>query len=129
MQEQHLYEYAVIRWVPQVERDEFVNIGVVLYCAKQKFLQATYQLDEERLLMFNGLFDKADIQMHLDAIVNICDGDKQGGPIAALDPASSFRWLTAMRSTTIQTSRVHPGYCLGPVETMNKLFKQVVLLP
>lgn len=129
MQEQHLYEYAVIRWVPQVERDEFVNVGVILYCAKQKYLHAIYQVDKERLVKFNPLFDEADVKLHLDAIVNICDGNKHGGPIAALDSASRFRWLTAMRSTTIQTSRVHPGYCCNPGGTTEKLFKQLVLLP
>ncbi|MHA4895982.1 DUF3037 domain-containing protein [Pedobacter sp. PWIIR3] len=129
MQGQQLYEYAVIRWVPQVERDEFVNIGVILYCSKQKFLKIFYQLDQRRLSSFNGLFDELELKPHLEAIEFICTGDKRGGPIALLDVPSRFRWLTAVRSTTIQTSRVHPGYCFNPDETLVKLYKQMVLLP
>ncbi|MES2826978.1 MAG: DUF3037 domain-containing protein [Bacteroidota bacterium] len=129
MQEQHLYEYAVIRWVPQVERDEFINIGVIMYCAKQKFLKAVFYIDAPRLVSFNKLLDAEDLRLHVDAIGHICSGSKLGGPIAALDAPSRFRWLTAMRSTTIQTSRVHPGYCCNPDETIDRLFKQLVLLP
>lgn len=129
MQEQHLYEYAVIRWVPQVERDEFINIGVILYCAKHKYLKLAYHIDDTRLFAFNNLFDGSELRQHLEAIEHICNGDKMGGPIALLDAPSRFRWLTAIRSTTIQTSRVHPGYCCVADNTLNKLFKQLVLLP
>jgi hypothetical protein len=128
MQEQHLFEYAVIRWVPQVERDEFVNIGVILFCAKQKVLSMNYQLDKLRLSAFNPLFDQEELEVHLTAFKNICAGIKIGGPIAELDAASRFRWLTAMRSTIIQTSRVHPGYCCSPEDTLLKLQKQMVSL-
>jgi hypothetical protein len=129
MQEQHLFEYAVIRWVPQVERDEFVNIGVILYCSRKKDLSMTYHLDTSRLAAFNPLFDFQELELHLTALQNICAGAKIGGPIADLDAASRFRWLTAVRSTTIQTSRVHPGYCFSPQDTLRKLYKQLVLLP
>ncbi|MGY4385798.1 hypothetical protein ACVWYN_002846 [Pedobacter sp. UYP24] len=129
MQEQQLYEYAVIRWVPQVERDEFVNIGVIMYCSKHKYLKVVYELDYKRLFSFNGLYNELEVEPHLMAIDFICNGNLTGGPIALLDLASRFRWLTAMRSTTIQTSRVHPGFCLNPQETLAKLFKQLVLLP
>jgi hypothetical protein len=129
MQEQHLFEYAVIRWVPQVERDEFVNIGVILYCSKHKDLSMVYHLEPSRLAAFNQLFDMQELQLHLTAFQDICAGSKMGGPIAELDAASRFRWLTAVRSTTIQTSRVHPGYCHSPQDTLTKLYKQLVLLP
>lgn len=129
MQEQLLYEYAVIRWVPQVERDEFVNIGVILYCAKKKALNMVYHLDHERLTAFNPIFDYQELDLHLLAFKNICSGIKLGGPIADLDAASRFRWLTALRSTTIQTSRIHPGYCCSPEDTLTKLYHQMVLLP
>jgi hypothetical protein len=129
MQEQLLYEYAVIRWVPQVERDEFVNIGVILYCAKKKALDMVYYLDRERLAAFNPKFDFEELDLHLSAFKNICSGLKLGGPIAELDAASRFRWLTALRSTTIQTSRIHPGYCCIPEDTLTKLYQQMVLLP
>ena len=128
MQEQHLFEYAVIRWVPQVERDEFVNIGVILYCARGKALQMSFHLDVARLSVFNPLFDEAELNRHLSAFQAICDGQSIGGPIALLDAPSRFRWLTAIRSTTIQTSRVHPGYCVNPQETLKKLHRQLVLL-
>ena len=129
MQEQLLYEYAVIRWVPQVERDEFVNVGVILYCAKKKALDMVYQLDQVRLAAFNPIFDFEELESHLSAFKNICSGFKVGGPIADLDAASRFRWLTALRSTTIQTSRIHPGYCCSPEDTLTKLYHQMVLLP
>lgn len=129
MQEQNLYEYAVVRWVPQVERDEFVNIGVILYCAKMKSLDMVYHLDHARLTAFNPIFDFKELALHLTAFKNICSGLKVGGPIADLDAASRFRWLTALRSTTIQTSRIHPGYCCSPENTLMKLHQQMVLLP
>ena len=129
MQERQLFEYAVVRWVPQVERDEFINIGVILYCAKEKFLRVLFHLDESRLSAFNSSFDREELICHLNAINNICCANEQGGPIAKFDAASRFRWLTAMRSTTVQTSRVHPGYTVNSVETLNKIFKQQVLLP
>ncbi len=129
MQEQQLYEYAVIRWVPQVERDEFVNIGVIIYCSKYKYLKVVYELDYKRLFSFNSLYNKLELAPHLEAIDFICNGNSSGGPIALLDAASRFRWLTATRSTTIQTSKVHPGFCLNPDETLDKLYKQLVLLP
>ncbi|MDB5006547.1 MAG: hypothetical protein JWP45_940, partial [Mucilaginibacter sp.] len=111
MQQKHLFEYAVIRVMPRVEREEFLNIGVIVYCAKQKFLQARYLLDEERLLAFSATIDIAELKEHVCAIERICLGDKDAGPIGKLDIASRFRWLTATRSTILQTSKVHPGFC------------------
>ena len=128
MQERHLFEYAVIRWVPQVERDEFVNIGVILFCSRKKVLSMLYHLDSSRLAAFNPSYDAVELGQHLLALQNICAGSIGAGPIAELDLASRFRWLTAMRSTIIQTSRVHPGYCLSPEETILKLQQQLVLL-
>jgi len=111
MQELHLFEYAVIRVVPRVERDEFLNVGVILYCARKKYLKAAYALDGDRLKAFSPKLDIADIRAHLDSLMLICSGAKDSGPIGQLDLPSRFRWLTAMRSTVIQTSRVHPGFC------------------
>ncbi|MBC7567142.1 MAG: DUF3037 domain-containing protein [Pedobacter sp.] len=128
MQEHHLFEYAVIRWVPQVEREEFINIGVILYCARHKSLNMIYHLDNSRLAAFNPLFDLQELELHLSAFQNICSGSNRGGPIAELDAVSRFRWLTAIRSTTIQTSRVHPGFCFSSMDTLTKLHQQLVLL-
>ena len=127
MQQKHLFEYAVIRVVPRVEREEFLNIGVIIYCAKLKFLQAQYMLDEERLTAFTKDLELADLRDHVCAFERICRGEKDAGPIGKLDMASRFRWLTAARSTILQTSKVHPGFCDDAGETLNKLFEQLVM--
>ena len=127
MQPQQLFEYAVIRIVPRVEREEFMNVGVILYCAKAKFLQAMFELDHERLKIFCANTDIPEIKENLCAIERICKGEASAGPIGKLDMASRFRWLTATRSTVVQTSRVHPGFCLDPAETLQKLYAQLVL--
>ena len=126
MQEKHLFEYAVIRVVPRVEREEFLNIGVIVYCPKQKFLQTRYLLDEKRLHCFSGYIDLAEVKEHLCSFERICRGDTGGGPIAQLDMPSRFRWLTATRSTVVQASKVHPGFCTNALDTLNKLFDQLV---
>jgi hypothetical protein len=127
MQQKHLFEYAVIRVVPRVEREEFLNIGVILYCAKQKFLQTKYQLDAARLQAFYTGLDVAELKEHLCSFERICQGDKEAGPIGKLDIASRFRWLTATRSTVLQTSKVHPGMSEDALLTLNRLFDQLVL--
>ena len=127
MQDKHLYEYAVIRVVPSVEREEFLNVGVILYCKQQKFLQAVFTLNEERLRAFSPQTDINNIRPYLEAFVAISKGSKSGGPIAQLDMAGRFRWLTATRSSIIQTSKVHPGLCSANAEdTLMRLHKQLV---
>ena len=127
MPEKHLFEYAVIRVVPCVEREEFLNVGVILYCAAQGFLQTQYFLNEERLRAFSGELDRLDLQERLRAFERICAGRSQGGPIGQLPIASRFRWLTATRSTVVQTSPVHPGLCTNAPETLTRLFTKLVL--
>jgi hypothetical protein len=127
MLERHLFEYAVIRVVPRVEREEFINAGIILYCAKLKFLRAAYHLDSDRLSMFCADLNIEDLEKNLEAFVQICMGTEAAGPIAKLDAASRFRWLTATRSTVLQTSKVHPGFCLDPTETIEKLKRDLVL--
>lgn len=127
MQGNHLFEYAVIRVVPRVEREEFLNVGVVLYCRQQKFLQMMYALDEERLRSFCAHVDVPELKTYLEAFEKICKGEKDGGPIARLDMSSRFRWLTAMRSTVVQTSRVHPGLSANPQDALVRLYEQLVL--
>ncbi len=126
MQQQNLFEYAVIRVVPRVEREEFMNIGVILYCAKQKFLQTKYLLDETRLLAFAPKLDLEEIKEHICSFERISNAAKDAGPIGQLDMASRFRWLTATRSTVIQSSRVHPGFCTDAAETLNQLYDKLV---
>ena len=129
MPEQQLFEYAVIRIVPRVEREEFLNIGVILYCRDMQFLETMYSIDEERLRAFAGYVDMAELKKHLCAIEKISRADHTAGEIAKLDIASRFRWLTAARSTILQTSKVHPGLCNDPMETLKRLYKELVLQP
>ncbi len=127
MQENHLFEYAVIRVVPRVEREEFLNVGVILYSRKQNFLQALFKLDESKLKTFSDTLDVEEVKEHLLSFERICNGSADSGPIGQLDSASRFRWLTATRSTVVQTSKVHPGFCTDPAEAIQKLFTQLVL--
>lgn len=126
MQEQHLFEYAVIRIVPRVEREEFLNVGVVLYCAGKKFLQARYDLNKERLSAFSDRCDIAEMDAYLQAFERICAGSSDSGPIGKLPSAERFRWLTATRSTVVQTSKVHPGLCDDPFNMLERLYEQMV---
>ena len=123
----HLFEYAVIRVVPRVEREEFLNVGVILYCRDKKFLQCRYVLNKARLDALCDSLDCDEVEEHLKSFERICNGDKEGGPIAQLDLASRFRWLTATRSTIVKSSKVHPGFSDVPEETLEKLYSQLVL--
>ncbi len=127
MQDKHLFEYAVIRIVPRVDREEFLNIGVILYCPHPKFLELIYTLDPTRLLSFAPALDLTEIEEYLRAFGNITRGSKEGGPIGRLDIPSRFRWLTATRSTILQTSRVHPGFCADPSAALARLHQTLVL--
>lgn len=127
MQENQLYEYAVIRVVPKVEREEFLNVGIILYCKKQGFLQAKYILDKQRLSIFGTELDFEDLEKYLQTWEKICIGEKEGGPIGTLPIASRFRWLTATRSTIVQTSKTHPGYSTDASKTLDYLFEALVL--
>ena len=122
-----LFEYAVIRIVPRVEREEFLNVGVVLYCSGQKFLQAKFELDKQRLAAFSDKLDIAEVEDYLNAFERICNGDKDSGAIGKLPIAERFRWLTATRSTVVQTSKVHPGLCDDATEMLERLYSQMVL--
>jgi hypothetical protein len=127
MQEKHLFEYAVIRVVPRVEREEFLNVGVILYCRDQSFLQILFKIDDQKLLAFCGATDIEELNERMKGLEKICRGGEEAGPIGKLDTASRFRWLTAYRSTVIQTSKVHPGFCDDAAEKLQQLFTQLVL--
>lgn len=127
MQEQHLFEYAVIRVVPRVERGEFLNVGVIVYCAARRYLECRYLLRPERLQAFSADLDLPELEARLQAFGQVCKGGKEGGPIGALPIASRFRWLTATRSTVVQTSPVHPGFCTEGEEVLERLFGELVL--
>jgi hypothetical protein len=123
----YLYEYAVIRIVPRVDREEFINAGVVLYCKDRKFLNVLYTINKERIQMLCDKVDCNEVEEYLSSFQKICRGEKDGGPIAQLDLPSRFRWLTATRSTVVQASKIHPGCCEDPQETLEKLYRQLVL--
>ena len=126
MQGRHLYEYAVIRVVPRVEREEFVNVGVILCSKKEKFLESKIHLDERKLLALDPEVDLALLQDYLNSFTKICEGKKSSSPIAGMDPASRFRWLTAQSSSMIQTSRPHGGLTEDLKKTLDELFVQFV---
>lgn len=128
MQEKNLFEYSVIRVVPRVEREEFLNVGVILFCAAKGFLKTAYELDEARLKAFLPCIDIEELEERLQAFKLICVGGTDGGTIGQLPLASRFRWLTSARSTIIQTSPVHPGLCSDPSETFQKIYDQLVKL-
>ncbi|MCC2598747.1 DUF3037 domain-containing protein [Sphingobacterium sp. FBM7-1] len=127
MSERTLYEYAIVRVVPRVERDEFINVGVALYCRKQRYAQVKIHVDVDKCRMLDPDVDIQLITKHLDSFRNICVGDKAGGKLATLEQPERFRWLTAKRSTIIQCSVVHPGLCVSAEETHQELFEKLVL--
>lgn len=127
MQDRHLFEYAVIRVVPRVEREEFFNAGVIVYCAKKRFLKASIYLDHEKLVLLSPGSDVSELQLNLESFKKICEGGEQAGPIGLLSQPERFRWLTSTRSTIIQSSKVHPGFCVDPDDTLNHLFQTLVL--
>lgn len=126
MPENHLFEYAVIRVVPKVEREEFINIGVILYCGPKKFLKCLIELDEKRLGALCCDVDVDELKGHIESFKKICSGGKDGGPIGKLSLAERFRWLTATRSTILQASKVHPGLVDDPELKLGMLFEQLV---
>lgn len=127
MPEKVLYDYAVIRFVPRVEREEFVNIGLILFSKEAKYIKARYVLDEKKLSHFSSELELDSLRETLHAFDKICSGDKTGGPIAELDIPERFRWLTAIRSTSIQTSRPQTGFSANIEKTFDRLFHELVI--
>ena len=127
MPEKQLFEYAVIRVVPRVDREEFLNVGVIAYCHSSRWLGMRYLVDAERLRSLDPKVDVAEVLAHLKGFEAIVAGTAAGGPIGQLDKASRFRWLTATRSTIIQASKVHPGFCGNIEGELERLFATMVL--
>lgn len=123
------FDYAVIRVVPRVEREEFINAGVIVSCPAKNFLKARIELDRVRLAALDPLLDAATIQQHLDAIPLICEGGAAAGPIGLLPPRSRFHWIVAPRSTVIQASPVHTGLCADGDEVLENLLDKMVRRP
>lgn len=129
MREHCTYDYAIIRVVPRVEREEFVNAGVIVSCPAKGFLDARIELDEQRLMAINATLDIESIRSHLAAIPAICAGGEQAGPIGQLSQRQRFHWLVAPRSTIIQTSAVHSGRCADPAALLEHLLDTMVRPP
>lgn len=120
------FDYATIRLVPRVEREEFFNVGVILSCPEQKFLEARIFLDEEKLRVFAPKLEAETIRHYLDIIPKICAGAAEAGAIGKLTQRERFYWLTAQRSTIIQSSPVHTGICADARQLLEHLFEKMV---
>ncbi|MCK8140987.1 DUF3037 domain-containing protein [Flavobacterium sp. I-SCBP12n] len=127
MQEKHLYEYAVIRVVPRVEREEFLNVGIILFCKRAKFIKMLFTIEKSKIEMLCSEFDVDQFQLNLESFQKIAHGAKNGGPIAQFELSERFRWLTALRSSAIQTSRPHSGFSNDLEQTAQRLFEEMVL--
>lgn len=123
------FDYAIVRVVPRVEREEFVNAGVIVYCYAQDVLEARIELDERRLLALAPDVDLDVVRGHLEAIPRVCAGGPEAGPIGALSQRERWHWLTAPRSTILQTSAAHAGLCEAPAAALERLLDRVVRAP
>ncbi len=120
------FDYAAIRVVPRVEREEFVIAGVILYCSERDWLDARVRLDVEKVRALDPAADVAAIEQHLHGVPRLCSGDPGAGPIARLSRRERFHWLVAPRSTMIQPGPVHSGLCEDPEAALARLFDRVV---
>ncbi|RKT53513.1 DUF3037 domain-containing protein [Saccharothrix australiensis] len=125
----HVFEYALLRAVPRQERGEFVNVGVLVYCAPLDFLGARVHVDERRLRALDPFVDVDLLAANLAHLGVSCDGDPQAGPVSRTPPGKRFRWLTAPRSTIIQTSPAHTGLTDDPEASLDHLLRTLVLPP
>ena len=123
------YDYAVIRVVPRVEREEFINVGVILSCEASRYLEARIELDKDRLRALAPDLDIESVNRHLQAITAICRGGPGTGPIGLLPARARFHWLTAKRSSILQTSPVHTGKCGDMDAIMERLLQRMVRKP
>ncbi|MGH8052426.1 MAG: DUF3037 domain-containing protein [Stenotrophomonas sp.] len=125
----HTYDYAIIRVVPRVEREEFINVGVIVSCPGAGHLQAAIEIDTARLQAFAPQLDIESVMPWLDAIVAICEGQANAGPIAQLPPRARFHFLTAKRSSVVQTSVTHVGRTTNPAGIVEHLLERMVRTP
>ena len=126
MQDNCTFEYAVIRVVPKVEREEFVNVGVLLYSKRMRFLDMKFAIHTDKILALDPEADLEMIQKTLKAWKEICAGGTKAGAIGALEQADRFRWLSAAKSTILQCSPTHPGLCGDPDKELQNAFDRFV---
>lgn len=127
MQDKILYEYAVIRIFPKVEREEFINAGILIYSKQAKKLLVKTYFNEQKFHAFETELDEEQVKLNLQSFERIANADPKGGPIAKMDMPSRFRWMTAIRSSCIQTSRPHPGFANDLEKTLERLFEELVV--
>ncbi len=127
MEDTNLYEYAVIRYVPRVEREEFVNVGLVMMCKRRRWMRAAIHLPLGRLAAYDCGHTPAELEHQLSVFTALSVGDKDAGPLAQLPVEERFRWLTAVKSACIQTSRPHPGKTADLDATFTRLLTELVL--
>jgi hypothetical protein len=120
------FQYAIWRIVPSVERGEALNVGVVVYCRRRRFLKARTLLDDARLHALSADLDVPAVRRHLEGMVRVADGDPTGGAVAQLDQSERFGWLTAASSTIVQPSPIHTGLCDDPDAVLERLFTRLV---
>jgi len=125
----HVFEYALLRAVPRQERGEFMNVGVIVYCAPLGFLCAKTYVDGERLRVLDPHLDVETLESSLKHLTNSCDGSAEAGPVSRTTVGQRFRWLTAPRSTIVQTSPAHTGWTDDPSAEVERLFQALVLPP
>jgi hypothetical protein len=123
------FQYATVRVVPRIERGEFINAGVVLFCRQRSFLAARTQLDEAALAALSSDCDTAEVRSQLATLEAVAAGDAAGGPVAAMPMSERFHWLTAPASTIVQTSPVHTGLSADPAAELDRLFRSLVSRP
>lgn len=126
MQEKDLYEYAVIRYVPDIEREEFCNVGLLMMCKRRRWLGVRIQVQPERLAALRVPHSIDDINRQLGTFSATAQGLKQAGTIGQLPVEERFRWLTAVKSSCLQTSRPHPGMTADLEGTFDGLFDRLV---
>ena len=120
------FDYAIIRVVPRVDREEFVNAGVLMMCQSRRYLSARIELDRKRLAALDATLDPETVEQYLSAVERICAGGDPAGPLGRLSQRERFDWLVAPRSTIIQTSPVHSGLCTDPEAALEHLLDTVV---
>ena len=124
-----LFEYALLRVVPRVERGEFINAGVVLYCQEARFLGARVHLDSDRLRALAPRLDPGTVLAHLEVACRVCAGGSEAGAVGMMPPVQRFGWLVAPRSTVVQPSPVHTGLAEDPEEAIEHLLRVMVCPP
>ncbi|WP_262249915.1 DUF3037 domain-containing protein [Parapedobacter soli] len=127
MQGKDIYHYAVIRVVPRVEREEFINVGLILFSKHKRFIRFEYHIPEEKIRSFCNEFDIGQLKENLESFARICSGSADAGPIAQLEITERFRWITAVKSSSIQTSKPHMGFSADLKATFEKLYHELVL--